>query len=429
MSTDEDEDVDFIIAKYRTECWLEQCIYEDRICAPEEQVSFVPLLSRYPSIRTFLGAEQVVLSMSGFDQSESHGLKRLLRALGITLAPTFTRRSTHLLCPSGTGLKFEKSREWGIPVINIHWLAAMASSGTIPQVHDFLVSGSTGRAKPSTTARSPTSDDLNAAMDVDVQSRMNGITNNTSLEPHPNLPISPPSKKAKTIERQPTTLIPDPELQKVHIRHAESHARRSYIAHPSSICTPTRQGSFMSRSGSLADDLHSNSFNASNPQRRNSSVNSDMERVDPDFRVPSSKSPSPMKIPWAGSRASLSPLKIDHKATKALQDSITSLLGKRPSEEGDESNGKKTKRGRPQRKPQSRQPSDAKIAESSTTTSKHGQAKESMRVMYEDPGQREEKKRLMNLLKSQTGEESMSTLSGSRDFDRKTRRSARIAGF
>ncbi len=29
--------------KYRTDCWLEQCIYEERICAPDEQVSFIPL--------------------------------------------------------------------------------------------------------------------------------------------------------------------------------------------------------------------------------------------------------------------------------------------------------------------------------------------------------------------------------------------------
>jgi DNA replication regulator DPB11 len=58
------------------------------------------------------------------------------------------------------------------------------------------------------------------------------------------------------------------------------------------------------------------------------------------------------------------------------------------------------------------------------------QQEESMRVMYEDPGQQEEKKRLMRLLKGQTGdEESMGTsmtLSGS---ERKTRRSTRIAGF
>ena len=86
MSTDEDEDVDFVIVrlvrcvsiispsiqfrliglvisgsklyreednpilqtKYRTECWLEQCIYEERICAAEDHVSFVPLAIDIP---------------------------------------------------------------------------------------------------------------------------------------------------------------------------------------------------------------------------------------------------------------------------------------------------------------------------------------------------------------------------------------------
>ena len=30
-------------AKYRTECWLERCLNENRVCAPEEHVLFVPL--------------------------------------------------------------------------------------------------------------------------------------------------------------------------------------------------------------------------------------------------------------------------------------------------------------------------------------------------------------------------------------------------
>lgn len=30
-------------SKYRTECWLERCMFEERICPPEEHVSFVPL--------------------------------------------------------------------------------------------------------------------------------------------------------------------------------------------------------------------------------------------------------------------------------------------------------------------------------------------------------------------------------------------------
>jgi len=80
-------------------------------------------------------------------------------------------------------------------------------------------------------------------------------------------------------------------------------------------------------------------------------------------RVPSSKSPSPMKVPsqTGGSRLSLSPVKIDHDATKALQESITSLLGKRASPDGDElvvgadgktgpaRRGRNGKRARPQK--------------------------------------------------------------------------------
>lgn len=83
--------------RYRTDCWLEQCIYEDRICAPDEHVSFVPLDIELPVIGLlssscclnpdltwfFLpGAESVVISISGFEQSEAHALKRLFRALG-----------------------------------------------------------------------------------------------------------------------------------------------------------------------------------------------------------------------------------------------------------------------------------------------------------------------------------------------------------
>jgi DNA replication regulator DPB11 len=51
-----------------------------------------------------------------------------------------------------------------------------------------------------------------------------------------------------------------------------------------------------------------------------------------------------------------------------------------------------------------------------------------MRVMYEDPGQRDEKKRLMNLLKNQAGGEE-DALGSSSAFEKRARRSMRIAGF
>ena len=65
---------------------------------------------------------------------------------------------------------------------------------------------------------------------------------------------------------------------------------------------------------------------------------------------------------------------------------------------------------------------------------------QSMRVMYEDPGQRDEKKRLLRLLKGQSNaaagarvgdaeleSETLSTPSSSKEFERKTRKSIRIA--
>lgn len=200
------------------------------------------------------------MSLSGFDQSQVYGLKRLLRALGeflvpslrlpilrsigINLAPTFSRRATHLLCSSGTGLKFEKACEWGIPIVNVHWLSKMADTGQIPGLDGFLVSA-------------PTCGDA-----------------------------------------------------------ADTHA-------------------------SIVGE-------------------------DPRIQVPSSTTPSPMKSLQnshtigggsSSSRLSLSPVKIDHEATKALQDSITSLLGKRPSPEGEDlvgagadvPNGRNGKKARPHR--------------------------------------------------------------------------------
>jgi DNA replication regulator DPB11 len=54
---------------------------------------------------------------------------------------------------------------------------------------------------------------------------------------------------------------------------------------------------------------------------------------------------------------------------------------------------------------------------------------ESMRVMYEDPGQRDEKKRLMSLFESQNEDGKALCGSGKQPKGVRTRRSTRIAGF
>jgi hypothetical protein len=52
--------------------------------------------------------------------------------LGANLAQNFSRRSTHLLCPSHIGAKHEKAKEWDIPVIDTSWLAEILKMGAIP---------------------------------------------------------------------------------------------------------------------------------------------------------------------------------------------------------------------------------------------------------------------------------------------------------
>ncbi|CCM04664.1 uncharacterized protein FIBRA_06849 [Fibroporia radiculosa] len=144
-----DEDVDYIVVrlvsgssffqqetdpgerlKYRTECWLEQCIFDERICAPGEHLAFTPLSTPSP----VSGAEHINLSYSGLDHSEACWIRRLARAIGANIAPNFSLRSTHLLCPSGSGPKVEKAREWSIPVVNMSWLADITRTGSIPPV-------------------------------------------------------------------------------------------------------------------------------------------------------------------------------------------------------------------------------------------------------------------------------------------------------
>lgn len=121
-------------------------------------------------VETYLtiDAQKIILSFSGFDVSELCGLRRLLRALGIKLAPKFSKNTTHLLCPSATGPKFAKACEWGKPVVKMSWLAAMASTGVIPSLEGHLVLGSIVELKNPPKLDSSVSMEV---FDVDVESK------------------------------------------------------------------------------------------------------------------------------------------------------------------------------------------------------------------------------------------------------------------
>lgn len=67
-------------------------------------------------------------------------------ALGGNIPTIFSRRSTHLICPSGHGMKYDKAKEWGVSVVGLEWLFTIATTGKIPPAHEFEVAHNVGEA-------------------------------------------------------------------------------------------------------------------------------------------------------------------------------------------------------------------------------------------------------------------------------------------
>ncbi|KAG1735309.1 uncharacterized protein EDB91DRAFT_1144813 [Suillus paluster] len=411
-------------AKYRTECWLEHSVFQERICEPHENISFMPLTLPCP----IPNAGQIILSLSGLDQSELCWTKRLLRALGITLAQTFSRRSTHLLCPSACGAKYDKAKEWTIPVVGMAWLEDMATEGKVPDVSEYIIGDVGGRMAKG-----------KAKEDVQMM-----VTTKGNSKPVP--PLF--TKKPDLLQdfRTPTLL---------DIEHAPP-------------------ATFFAKSNGLLDDAPSQGecddgvrFSASPPclppqsssppleyvaappvcQRLpllpSEDINPPIPSLDVNGRIPSSSSPSPMKLP-PSSDARLtsepSPVRVPHPRdiARELQESLTTLLGKRQMSEDDVVRPEQRKGKRPRPQPRSKVQSRQESRETITGESParlllppqpmyydamsllDGSARpsdDSLRVTYEDPGQEAEKRKLMALL----GEESVG--------GKRRRKSTRIAGF
>jgi len=56
---------------------------------------------------------------------------------GASHAPTFSKKTTHLLCPSRQGPKAEKALEWGIPVVDMIWLdSLLTTTSNSPMTED-----------------------------------------------------------------------------------------------------------------------------------------------------------------------------------------------------------------------------------------------------------------------------------------------------
>ncbi|KAK0202902.1 hypothetical protein DFS33DRAFT_940575 [Desarmillaria ectypa] len=381
--------------KYRTECWLERSIFEERLCDPEAHVSFSPLGIEVP----LPDAEKVLISFSGLDESEAYFTRRLVRALGMILAPVFSRQATHLLCPSATGAKYDKAREWGVPVVHMRWLAEAVSTGCVPDVSAFLVTSVNTDKK----GKGKANDD----------SAMVDITNDKKLGTEPRSQSSAKGEKAPCSDLEPSGLQ----------QALEASPQSSFRwPHDAPVISPPEISFGSPRSGLLSSDIPK-------PVERG--------------KTPASNTPLPTTLSFGGDSV---PEQLSVHATPP------NLLGKRKSEEAPVV--EKRLRPRLRSKPRSRQESVRDIAAEVAAltdkvagfdetfdefsgeglendvvggTTKVG-ALESMRVMYEDPAQREEKRKLLNLLSGGNIQEQPGTTSEGQTRASR-RKSSKVAGF
>ncbi|KAJ7062949.1 hypothetical protein C8F01DRAFT_1251743 [Mycena amicta] len=447
--------------RYRTECWLEQCLSMEKICPPDEHITFLPLGIRFP----VPGANKIVLSFSGLEASEACWIRRLLKALGITLATAFSRQSTHLLCPSGAGAKYEHALRWRTPVVNIGWLEEMARTGSTPDVLPFLVNI---EAEPLQDVKP-----RNAKGKQKAEDTMQDITNNSQESQSPPaadkaffLPSLPPPRsstdstsnfgRASSIlggDGPPASPSPPKRHQSIPVTRPSTplplQPSRSAIVRTPTPTTPSRSAAAPRRSATIPAYAL--------PREGSRGPPPPPVMISSPARVPSSTSPSPLKR-----GVSITPPKISQHRTRALEENIISLLGKHPRpatpEDADvvlfPNLGRAGKRTRAQRKVQSRQASDVlpvaapadipvvfgggdRSQSPGMTTEEGGYEglsigaeEQSFRVVYEDPGQREEKQRLANLVgASLEGDASGSGGGGGGGARKRPRRSTRKPGF
>ncbi|THH08112.1 hypothetical protein EW146_g9100 [Bondarzewia mesenterica] len=416
-----EEPDDILRGKYRTECWLEGCLARERVCAPEEHVTFVPLRIQTP----VAGAEAVTMSPSGLDVAEDMWVKRLSRALGITHAPTFSRASTHLLCPSAKGAKFEKAREWGTPIVVGRWLDEAARTGIIPPIFDYLIVDAPIDLKGKGRAK----EDI-GMMDItnDSQAYLPNIAGQTISKPASQSRLTLGAASPLPLPVQPQD---DPEAisfgrPKLLLAGCPDAADLTMASSPPPSRSPSAP-----RSRSYSPTVPSSTADSGVLPRPilHPNLNSNTDRClvptqkqPEEERVPSSSTPSPMKLPSVLGMRGNGPAQmqmggVSSEAARALQESLTTLLGKRTSaEDVDGASGH----------PQSRQNSDTgknivphEHADSlqDMNVDRYDPAmvsyecddiavlagagvsmEASVMVTYEDPGQLAEQKRLMKLL-------------------------------
>jgi hypothetical protein len=141
-----------------SELWLEDCLDAGELVEP--QYFHRPAL--LPATEGPGPLAGVVTCLSGYTGREREFLSQLVGALGGAAQEIFAKRdnpekkakgNTHLICPEGTGQKYDAAMKWRLPVVTAGWLRACLRDRAWVSESSFLVGAATtatpGRPEPS----------------------------------------------------------------------------------------------------------------------------------------------------------------------------------------------------------------------------------------------------------------------------------------
>lgn len=255
----------------------------------------------------------------------------------MNISSIFSRRSTHLLCPSRTGAKYEKAKEWDVPVVDMQWLTSIATSGQIGTPEDCVVGSPHPHNTPEAQEQPRPSE---KGKERGTHIIEHGASHSTRFAHHRGWPADGETgMQARPQDRSDHQPAP----------HSSPIGDNDYLA-VETFGEPVGLLQDDPNCAEEAENTKSSTPSKSFPECENRSVGhgamslAELRHDMQNTRIPSSASPSPIKVP----SSSNSPAKISREATKVLQESITSLLGKRLSTEDIESNhSSRPKRPRP----------------------------------------------------------------------------------
>lgn len=232
----------------------------------------------------------------------------LMIASGAVVTEHLSRKNTHLICPSGSGPKYLKAQEWQIPVVSLEWLYEIVRSGEIQNVSDFLVTPISGE-RPSTS----TATDVGTITDITnvfVQGTSKGkepaVTRSSSAVA--TVTQSSPADLESSLSWKTNGLLSD-TYDAPGTTTPSISPRKPGLAN-----TKTRPTTPSPRKRSLSGENHP--------------ITSPSMRAARHAKVPSSVTPSPLKMP---SESVGSPSTLSGESANVLKEAISSLLGKRSS--------------------------------------------------------------------------------------------------